>query len=171
MPFRMVFDVERCVACGTCAIACMDQCDTELGRDTAHRRVMTRERMEDGRLTVHYLSMGCMHCARPACMAACGRGCYHRDAETGVVVLDKTRCVGCQRCVRACPLGAVSIDGAGKADKCNGCIERLKLGLPPACVKACQNEAIRFEYTEDAAQADNMEHVAALAALLRASGG
>lgn len=167
MPYRMYFDPEKCVACGTCAIACVDQCDWPVGQVPMPRRVLTREAVEKDGIRISYLSVGCMHCTDAACIAACPQGCFSRDGETGLVRLDSQACIGCRQCGKKCPIGAVGFRQDGKSSKCNGCMERLKLGLRPACEKACQNGAIRFEYVEAAGGGSNMESVMALAGLLR----
>lgn len=166
MPFQMCFNPQECVACGTCAVACMDQYDTVIGRDVPCRRIVTLEEHTNGTPVIRYLSISCMHCRNPICQKVCSQDCYTVDPETALVLLDPKNCIGCGACVKACPIEAVALDTAGKASKCNGCRERLLLGLPAACERACQNQAIRFKPTEDGA-GDNRETVALLAQLLR----
>ena len=50
--------------------------------------------------------------------------------------VDKEKCVGCESCVGACPVGAIAVaDGAAQIDESN-CIEC------GACVGECPTEAI-----------------------------
>lgn len=147
MPFRMCFDPRECVACGTCAVACMDQNDTVIGRDVPCRRIITLED-PDGTPVIRYLSVGCMHCRIPACQKVCPQNCYTVDEETELVLLNPESCISCGACVKACPIGAVALDASGRASKCNGCRERLLLGLPAACERACQNHAICLKEVE-----------------------
>ena len=50
--------------------------------------------------------------------------------------IDKEKCVGCESCVSACPVGAIAVaDGAAQVDESN-CIEC------GACVGECPTEAI-----------------------------
>ena len=170
MPFRVEFDPSECVACGTCAVACMDQCDTVIGVDVPCRRIVTLEDHSGGKTVIRYASVGCMHCRDPICQRVCRQGCYTVDAETGLVLLDGAACVGCGACVKACPIGAVALNSAGKASKCNGCRERLLLGLPAACERACQNQAIRFTAGESGAE-DDRETVTLLSRLLGSGKG
>lgn len=61
-------------------------------------------------------------------------------------VFEEEKCVHCQKCVKACPVGAMSFDANGKRhidlDKCLGC------GL---CESNCPNKIGRMEYTESRA--------------------
>ena len=142
---RMVFDldVEKCVACGACAVSCMDQNDIWPDRgDAPYRRVGVVEplpKADDGKLT--YLSLGCMHCADAPCIKACPVGCLFKD-EQNLTLYDNTRCIGCHSCAMACPFGAPTYGPDGKMRKCDGCAERLKNGLIPACVRNCPTGAL-----------------------------
>ena len=53
----------------------------------------------------------------------------------------------------ACPFGAPSFDGEGKMVKCDGCVERLRRGMVPACVRVCPTGALtcrpESEYHEE----------------------
>ena len=72
----------------------------------------------------------------------------HRDEETGAVLCDEDRCVGCWMCVMVCPFGAIQRNTVGNkaASKCDLCYgEEI-----PACVANCPNEALTFvEVTPD----------------------
>ena len=46
-------------------------------------------------------------------------------------------------CILACPFGAPSYGADGKMIKCDGCAERVKYGLEPACVNNCANGVLR----------------------------
>jgi carbon-monoxide dehydrogenase iron sulfur subunit len=62
-----------------------------------------------------------------------------KDEETGMVVVDREKCMGCWTCVVACPNGALARDVFNKVvAKCDLCPEREV----PACVANCPNEAL-----------------------------
>ena len=68
-------------------------------------------------------------------MEACPAGAMSRDAISGLVWVDRDRCVGCWMCVLACPFGAVVPSEDGKhASKCDGCRGREV----PACAGSCR---------------------------------
>lgn len=146
MRYRIVLHEERCIACGACSVACMDQHDRDPRRgDKPFRRSVVEE--YDGVIT--YRSVGCDHCDHAACYYACPQECIERDRETGFVYIDQTYCLGCGRCRRVCPVQAPVVDRDGKANKCDGCRDRVKAGLLPACVKVCPMKALELVKTEE----------------------
>jgi len=64
-----------------------------------------------------------------------------RDPESGRVLLDHDRCIGCWMCVMVCPHQGIHPDPkAHKAILCDQCTDREV----PACVAACATAAIAF---------------------------
>ena len=142
---KMIFDLDmdRCCACGACAVACMDQNDIEITEEHPLRKVFAME----GTNGHAYISMACMHCEDAPCIVACPVGCLSKD-ERGLTVYDSTSCTGCHSCAMACPFGAPTYNRFGKMQKCDGCAERLSHGLEPACVRTCSLGALKV-YTEE----------------------
>lgn len=142
---KMIFDLDmdRCCACGACAVACMDQNDIEITEEHPLRKVFAME----GTNGHAYISMACMHCEDAPCIVACPVGCLSKD-ERGLTVYDSTSCIGCHSCAMACPFGAPTYNRFGKMQKCDGCAERLSHGLEPACVRTCSLGALKV-YTEE----------------------
>lgn len=140
---KMIFDLdmEKCVACGSCAVACMDQNDIYPDRGDPMRRVIGTLEPRNNDETFSYLSLSCMHCAHAPCVTACPVRCLRKD-ERGLTVYDKAKCIGCRSCAMACPFGAPKYDAAGKIAKCDGCITRQKNGYEPACVRTCPTKAL-----------------------------
>ncbi len=65
--------------------------------------------------------------------------------EFGGVYVQPDICNGCGYCVVACPFGVVDKNrDDGRAFKCTFCYDRQKVGLVPACAKACPTESIKF---------------------------
>jgi len=132
------FDSKKCTGCAACQMACMDQRDIQAGRQ-APLRYLTL--MESGG-NAHYRCVGCVHCGN--CIAVCQAHAIFRH-ESGLVLLDSDRCVGCGACQRSCPLGVISRDpDTGKAVKCDGCLGRVQAGLLPACVHTCPTGGLIF---------------------------
>lgn len=142
MSYSITFDPERCVACGACAVACMDQNDVlvQRGQPPLRRAFATEEGGHMG-----YFSAACQHCEDAPCIPACPAGCLFKDPETGFTVFDTAGCIGCRSCAMACPHGAPAMDLEGRMLKCDGCNGRVKAGLLPACVAVCPFDALSLE--------------------------
>jgi Fe-S-cluster-containing dehydrogenase component len=87
------------------------------------------------------VSLACMHCGDAPCVKACPRQALSKKDESGTVVVDKQKCVGCMLCLWACPFGAPQLGTNGKMEKCNFCEER-PLGMKRACEEICPTQAI-----------------------------
>ena len=134
-------DMSKCVSCGACAIACMDQNDIELDAGKGPFRCVFDMEEREG---FSHLSLACMHCVDAPCIVGCPSACIHKDPETNLTVFDNTNCIGCHSCAMACPYGVPSFGPDGKMVKCDGCYVRVQHGLLPACVKACPTKALRL---------------------------
>jgi len=86
----------------------------------------------------------CKHCENAGCLEACPTGSIVRT-EFGGVYVQPDICNGCGYCVVSCPFGVVERNEQdGRAFKCTFCYDRQKVGLVPACAKACPTESIQF---------------------------
>ncbi len=75
------------------------------------------------------------------------------DPETGLVVHNKDKCMGCWTCVMVCPYGAIKIDKEGHiVAKCDQCTELET----PACVANCPNGALECKEVERLCQSQSM---------------
>ncbi|MGI8770518.1 MAG: 4Fe-4S dicluster domain-containing protein [Acidobacteriaceae bacterium] len=94
--------------------------------------------------TWEFSSDVCKHCEVAGCLEACPTGALVRT-EFGGVFLQPDICNGCGYCVVSCPFGVVQKnEDDGRAFKCTFCVDRQKVGLQPACAKACPTESIKF---------------------------
>ena len=86
----------------------------------------------------------CNHCENPACVQVCPVGATYQTKE-GVVLVDRTWCIGCGYCIMACPYGVRFFHPVyHTAEKCTFCYHRLKADMKPACVDACPFGARRI---------------------------
>lgn len=144
MNIHFTFHPERCVGCGACVMACINQNGIDTAAQQPYRLLKRNEYGDGAQLNITWFVHGCMHCKEHPCTAACQKGCFSVDKETGIVLLDNTQCVGCRRCETACPFEAIQQIGK-RAAKCNGCLERLRFGQLPLCVLACPRRALTID--------------------------
>ena len=101
--------------------------------------------------------MSCMHCEDADCVTVCPTGASYKRAEDGIVLVDQTKCMGCNYCSWACPYGARELDReSGTMKKCTLCVDRIydqKIPMEerqPACVLTCPAHARMFGDIDDA---------------------
>lgn len=142
----IIIDIERCLACKSCEIACaiahskskvLEDAVTESPRP--QKRVTVEAAGEFG------VPMQCRHCEDAPCIIVCPTKAIHRQHAEGPVLIDKDLCIGCKFCLMVCPFGVIDLSSDGKVMvKCDLCFERAKQGQEPACVEACPTKALKF---------------------------
>ena len=136
-------DLDRCISCGACAVACMDQNDIEpLDGDIPFRSVCTLEEHKEEKVRYTNLSIACMHCADAPCVTGCPTASLYKDPDSGLTLYDGTNCIGCHSCAMACPFGVPAFSEENKLTKCDGCVQRVRAGFKPACVRVCPFNAL-----------------------------
>jgi Fe-S-cluster-containing dehydrogenase component len=79
----------------------------------------------------------CNQCANPPCVQVCPVGATYQTAD-GVVLVDRTWCIGCGYCIMGCPYGVRFFHPVYHvAEKCTFCYHRITKGMKTACVDAC----------------------------------
>ncbi|MFC7044677.1 4Fe-4S ferredoxin N-terminal domain-containing protein [Halobacteriaceae archaeon GCM10025711] len=166
----MVIDLEKCVGCDSCTVACKAENRTPPG--VSYNVVIEEEHGEYPNTSRTNLPRPCMQCDNPSCVQVCPVSATYK-MENGVVNIDYDRCIGCRYCMIACPYGARYFDfgenydgemmGAGEITspeygvdrgareeqkspigntrKCSFCMHRLERGEEPACVETCVGDA------------------------------
>lgn len=143
----LLFDVTLCIGCGKCYKACKEENNLEHTSDD-----FLKDHLSNNTFTVVeqydnlYARKLCMHCNDPACVSVCLVGAI-KKTETGAVVYDADKCIGCRYCMQACPHGIPRYEWGTtqpRIRKCNMCIDLVRAGQLPACVEACPTEATLF---------------------------
>ena len=106
--YGMVIDLQRCVACRACTVACKQENKTPPGIFYTY---VTEEEMGQYP-TVRRINLPgpCFHCENPPCVPACPIKATWKRQEDGIVVVDYDKCQGLTYCVFACPYEKRFID-------------------------------------------------------------
>jgi Fe-S-cluster-containing dehydrogenase component len=146
MRYAMAIDTKLCVGCMNCVVACKNENQVPEGycRDWITETV--RGEFPDLRLEIR--SERCNHCERPPCVSCCPTGASHRR-EDGIVLVDKSKCIGCKACMAACPYDARFVHPDGYVSKCTFCEHLVAQGQEPACVASCPTRCMHFGDADD----------------------
>lgn len=146
MRLSFVIDVDRCLGCQSCQVACKQENSIKVGINW--RRVATILNQLNGHPRQYFLSIACNHCENPVCVQKCPTAAYEKTPE-GIVLHNRDRCIGCRICTMACPYGSPQYnEDEGRVEKCDLCIDRLGVGLKPACVQTCPVGALTLQDIE-----------------------
>ena len=77
--YGFYFDAGRCIGCRSCVVACKDWNDNKTAESVYWRRVTTVESGKCPNVRLSNQSLSCMHCAKPACVAACPSGSIRQN--------------------------------------------------------------------------------------------
>lgn len=159
MPSKiLLIDVDRCVGCFACEIACKQENDLSISSSWCGP-ISIGPRKIDGELRLDFVPSLCMQCEEPICSYFCQCGAITKR-EDGIVVINKDECIGCGLCVLGCPYGAIYLDDEKHtAGKCSLCVSRIDDGLEPSCVQHCLSGALQFVMKEELAKMTRGAHV------------
>ncbi|MCL1798419.1 MAG: 4Fe-4S dicluster domain-containing protein [Eggerthellaceae bacterium] len=146
--FAIVTDLNRCVGCLTCSVACKFANDLPPGDFWLKVFRIGPNPINEGdtypEVEMYYKPVGCQHCRKPECVAVCPTGASHKR-EDGTVQIDKQRCIGCQFCTMACPYNVRYLNEVERVvEKCTLCEQRVSQGDLPECVRQCNGRARFF---------------------------
>ena len=152
-------DTTTCIGCKACEVACQEWNDL---RPLATQQVGTyqtlptldaqywnlirfNERDFDGGIAWLMRKDQCMHCDEPGCLAACPAPGAIVQYDNGIVDVNPDQCIGCKYCETGCPFDVPRFSRTtGKMAKCTLCVDRVTVGLEPACIKACPTGCLHF---------------------------
>ena len=151
--WAMVIDLQRCIGCGACAVACYAENNVPVigkgkvgqGREMAWLRVPPY-RKPGNALRYSWLPMLCQHCDAAPCEPVCPVfAAYHN--EEGLNAQIYNRCIGTRYCSNNCPYKVrrfnwvnvqwqkpldlqlnpeVTVRVRGVMEKCTFCVQRIR---------------------------------------------
>lgn len=126
-------DLDRCVGCQNCELACSFYQVGDFKRERSNIWVSCHPQER------FIVTLTCIQCQNPPCMTVCPVRALQRDPETQAVVVDEKRCIGCRMCMEVCPFGNIIMNHERRiVQKCNLCEG------DPKCVRFCMGQAINF---------------------------
>jgi protein NrfC len=146
----LVCDSKHCAGCYSCMTACSMVHDGavsfSLARIQMHRAVLNKYPSD---ITIHL----CKQCPDAPCVKACKFGACQISAANGNIrMIDSSKCVGCQECIKKCsqsPHRTIWNPVAKKSTKCDLCTNTPyfhKTGGvngSQACVDVCPSSALK----------------------------
>lgn len=158
-------DTTKCTACRGCQIACkqwnMNPATKTVQRGShqnpedlsyfTYKLVRFSELEVDGKPRWYFFPDQCRHCMQPPCKIiaeSIGVKAITKDEATGAVLYDpkvKVKAEEFKRIKDSCPWDIPRWDDKTQGmAKCTMCIDRIKEGLLPACVKTCPTGTMNF---------------------------
>ncbi|MEW5424434.1 4Fe-4S dicluster domain-containing protein [Amorphus sp. 3PC139-8] len=168
----LVIDLDTCVGCHACVIACKEWNTGGYGAPLSDQdpygdapsgsflnRIHTFEvapaesrcgGAASSAQIVHF-PKSCLHCDDAPCVTVCPTGASYKRSADGIVLVNEDWCIGCGLCAWACPYGAREMDAdAGVMKKCTLCVDRIynenipEVDRVPSCVRTCPANARHF---------------------------
>ncbi|HYS80287.1 MAG TPA: hydrogenase 2 operon protein HybA [Anaeromyxobacteraceae bacterium] len=170
----MLYDPVRCIGCRACVTKCKEANGLPYTRSADGLYDAPNDLNSETKNIIKVLNVGdkwsfmkaqCMHCVDPSCVSACMMGALHREGEgtrnhegekkgTGIVLYDKSTCVGCRYCQIACPFNVPKFEWNAafplivKCELCRHRADAKKTGplalANPACCEVCPREAVVY---------------------------
>ena len=140
MRYGFVIDNRKCIGCHSCTVACKTENRVPLGVNRTWVKYVEKGKFPQARRVFQVTR--CNHCEKPPCVEICPVSAMFQRRD-GIVDFNPEQCIGCKACMQACPYDAIYLDPERNITaKCHFCAHRVEVGLQPACVTVCPEQAI-----------------------------
>jgi len=149
----LVYDSRLCLGCQSCMFACSMSHEGEASPSLSRIQII-RDAPSFTKYPYDITMSVCRQCVSPLCVQNCPTGACHVDEAHGNVrMIDQSQCIGCKRCIDACPQRPhrpVWNPGKGKSSKCDLCADAPFWSQPggpaghQACVETCPVKALKL---------------------------
>src|SRR4030067_1138422 len=113
--WAMLIDLRRCTSCRSCTAGCVAEQKSPPG--IMYRPVYEEETGIFPKIKIRFTPRLCNQCDDPPCVEACpnkgeGKATWKstKGISAGIVMINYEQCIGCGRCVVACPYKARNLD-------------------------------------------------------------
>ncbi len=111
----MVIDLQKCVGCGSCALACKTENNTQNranGQTYNWADFIHHTKGKFPQVRYEVMPMLCNHCTEAPCIEVCPvepKAMF--KTEDGITMINHERCIGCRACQEACPYSKKEVLG------------------------------------------------------------
>lgn len=137
--YAFLIDLECCIGCEACVVACKTGNERPIGGNYIHISDSVRGTFPD--LVGTFIHNRCFHCSDAACVAVCPTGALSK--QNGITAVNQDACSGCGYCLDACPYKIPRLVN-NRVSKCVGCTDLIAEGVEPYCAQTCPSQAISF---------------------------
>jgi len=142
---RVYVNEEWCLGCHLCEYYCAFAGTNQKDMARALKKININPKIKVEEHEGINFAVSCRHCPEPLCVKGCITGAL--TINSGVITVNRDKCIGCYTCIVSCPFGAVYPSEDGAIQKCELCI-KTRSGTPE-CVNGCPNGAIVFEERDE----------------------
>jgi protein NrfC len=149
----LVYDSRLCLGCQSCMFVCSMTHEGEANPSLSRIQII-RDAPSFTKYPYDITMSVCRQCVSPLCVQNCPTGACHVDEANGNVrMIDEAKCIGCRRCLAACPQRphrTIWNPAKQKSTKCDLCANAPYWGQQggpnghQACVEICPAKAIKL---------------------------